>query len=79
MYYYYLNLDKQRDFEMQKTAWLAALLMNASGNYKRKISPSSLYKSPYIKEMQEEHMEENKIDEIEKKQKIADVKAKFGK
>lgn len=35
------------DREYQRTAWQTALLMNATGNYKKQIKPDSLYKSPY--------------------------------
>lgn len=50
------NMRKEKeDFElnMEMLAWQTALLMNATGNFKRKIKPSDLYKSDYVDEANE--------------------------
>lgn len=39
--------EEHWDRELQRTAWLASLLMNATGNYKKQIKPESLYTSPF--------------------------------
>lgn len=36
-------LNEDFDVEMQRTSWFTALLMNASGNYKKRIKPEKLY------------------------------------
>lgn len=37
--------EEKLDFEMQVVAWQTALLMNSTGNYKKQIKPTDLYKS----------------------------------
>ena len=40
----YLELENEKfDITMQVTAWQTALLINSSGNVKRKITPEKLY------------------------------------
>lgn len=44
---YKLRAEEEKfDKEMQKVAWQTALLMNATGNYKKSIKPTDLY-TPY--------------------------------
>lgn len=86
-YYKTMSLNKERDFELQSIAWQTALLMNSSGNYKKKIEPSDLYQSPYDKkekinedtatEMLDEESKKNKVKNKDKQ--LADLKSKFGK
>lgn len=35
--------EEKIDIEMQMMAWQTALLMNSTGNYKKRIKPSDLY------------------------------------
>jgi hypothetical protein len=70
--------SRERDFQMQTVAWQTSLLMNASGNFKKKISHTDLYNSPY-EETPEEASKTNRMTEEEKQNKLADLKAKFGK
>jgi hypothetical protein len=36
-------INEDYDIEMQRTSWFTALLMNASGNFKKRIKPEKLY------------------------------------
>lgn len=70
--------NRKDDFEMQKLAWQTSLLLNGTGNYKRKINPKDLYISPYTKEEEEKDNTQIKIDPKEKEKRLADLKEKFG-
>lgn len=41
------------DLNMEMLAWQTALLMNSTGNYKKKISPSDLYNPDDIAEAEQ--------------------------
>jgi hypothetical protein len=44
MYFAYSEvLNEDFDINMQRTSWFTALLMNASGNFKKHIKPDKLY------------------------------------
>ena len=47
--------EQEFDLKMQVVAWQTAMLMNSTGNYKKKIKPEDLY-TP-ISEMKEEAQE----------------------
>lgn len=54
------------DLGMLKLSWQTALLMNATGNYKREVKPESLYTS--FEDRQKEQLEEeNKQTSIQTK------------
>jgi hypothetical protein len=74
-FYCWEYVNRDRDFQMQKTAWQTAILMNSSGNYKKKIKPEDLYKSPYEKEVPKTKKQNNE----DKEKVLADLKEKFGK
>lgn len=40
---YVETLNEEFDQEMQRTSWFTALLMNATGNFKKRIQPEKLY------------------------------------
>jgi hypothetical protein len=71
---YYLEEEKLViEREQYLVAWQTALLMNATGNYKRTITPEKLLgknknKSPEVKE----------IDREEKEKKLQELMSKFG-
>ena len=58
--------EEKIDINMQMLAWQTALLMNSTGNYKRKIKPEDLYKS--IDAM--DHEEKEKQMTLEDKKKL---------
>ena len=71
----YKNQEEAR--EMQRLAWQTSLLMNSTGNYKKTIQPTDLYKNPYDKK-EEKEKEVKKIDPKQKEKELADLKKKFG-
>lgn len=44
------------DLNMEMLAWQTALLMNSTGNYKKKISPSDLYNPDDVAEAEQENI-----------------------
>lgn len=81
--------NRERDLELQTIAWQTALLMNSTGNYKKRIAPKDLYKSPYDEDGEEKKKEAGTSDALkgetreerleEKNKKLASLKAGFGK
>jgi hypothetical protein len=71
---YYLEEEKLViEREQYLVAWQTALLMNATGNYKRTITPEKLLgknknKSPEVKQ----------VDKDEKEKNLQELMAKFG-
>lgn len=57
------------DINMQMLAWQTALLMNSSGNYKKRIKPSDLY-SPNNDEEAEKQEKFSKEDVAEVRKKL---------
>jgi hypothetical protein len=41
------RVERERDWQMQVVAWQTAHLINYSGNVKRPVKPTKLYKSIY--------------------------------
>ena len=70
--------NREEDNEMRKIAWQTSLLLNGTGNFKRKIYPKDLYESPYEKE-KEKNTTQLKLDPKEKQRRLAELKKKFGK
>jgi hypothetical protein len=72
MYEAYIEVfNEEYDIEMQRTAWFTALLMNASGNFKKRIKPEHLYtplekQKKRTKEYQKEYVEKQR-EELKKK------------
>ena len=58
------NLDEQ----MQLMAWQTALLMNSTGNYKKKIKPKDLY-TP-MAEINEQEEKQNNLSGSDAKKKL---------
>jgi hypothetical protein len=73
---------RQDDMRNQRTAWQTALIMTSSGNYKRPIQPTDLYK-PIAYIASEEEPQQNIVERFEsKKQKeeyLRNLMKKFGK
>ena len=61
--------DEDFDVKMQMLAWQTALLMNSSGNYKKRIKPSDLY-SPSNNEEVEKQEKFTKEDVAEVKRQL---------
>lgn len=61
------NDEETFDMNMQMLAWQTALLMNATGNFKRKIKPSNLYSSDYAESKEQESVSNEDVSEVKKK------------
>jgi hypothetical protein len=73
---YEANVDvvnEEFDTEMQRTSWFTALLMNASGNFKKRIKPEKLY-TPLEKQNKQSNKQFQK-DYVEKQRE--ELKKKF--
>lgn len=60
------------DLEMQRTAWFTSLLMNVSGNLKKRIKPDKLY-TPLEKQKPKSYKEQKAYVDAERKR----LKQKF--
>lgn len=66
---------RQQEAEYWRTAWQTALLMNASGNYKRRITPERLLGKNFGKDStKKEPSQKSKTDQ---EKELADLKKKF--
>lgn len=68
-------VNEELDVEMQRTAWFSSLLMNASGNLKKRIKPDKLYtpldkQKPKSADEQKEYVEKQR-EELKEKFNIA--------
>lgn len=62
----FMKVEEEKiDIEMQMLAWQTALLMNSTGNYKKKIKPEDLYNS--IAEIEKEEQQQRLTLEDKKK------------
>lgn len=72
---------RQDDMENQRVSWFTSHIMNASGNYKKRIQPTDLYKPLNWKEAEEE--QQNIVERFEspdeKKEYLENLMKKFGK
>jgi hypothetical protein len=74
---------RQDDMLNQRVAWQTAHLMNATGNYKKKIKVEHLYKPMSEQEEQEESPKQNIVERFEtkedKEEYLKNLMKKFGK
>ena len=63
------------DVDHQLTAWQTALLMNATGNFKKKIKVTDLIGEKETEKPPTAEVEE--VDREEKNRKLAELKSKF--
>jgi hypothetical protein len=72
---------RQDDMENQRTSWFTAHLMNASGNYKKRILATDLYKPMNYEEQEKE--QQNIVKRFESKEHkeeyLKNLMSKFGK
>lgn len=76
---------RRDDIENQRTSWFTSHIMNASGNYKKRIEPSDLYK-PLDERVQKEEVD-NKTEGVverfdskeQKEEYLKKLTSKFGK
>lgn len=68
--------EESFDEKMQMLAWQTALLMNSTGNFKRKIKPDDLYK-PLAEAKKKEKQDGNVNPEVEKKKLQEDLLSAF--
>lgn len=61
------NDEETFDMNMQMLAWQTALLMNSTGNFKKKIKPSDLYSSDYAESKEQESVSNEDVSEVKKK------------
>lgn len=69
--------QRRDDIENQRLSWIAAHLMNASGNYKRRIIPTDLYEP--IDQKGKKDAVERFASKEEKEAYLQKLKEKFGK
>lgn len=69
------------DMENQRTSWAVAHIMNSSGNYKKRIQPTDLYKPlNYVEETEEEQKVVERFESKKAKEEyLQNLFAKFGK
>jgi glutamyl-tRNA reductase len=74
--------QRQDDMKNQRVAWQTAHLMNATGNYKKKIKTTDLYK-PMVDVQEEETPKQNIVEKFESKEQkeeyLENLMKKFGK
>jgi hypothetical protein len=74
---------RQDDALSQRLAWQTSHIMNASGNYKKRISPTDLYKPMAHNEAEEENPQQNIVKKFEtpqqKEEYMKNLMKKFGK
>lgn len=72
---------RQDDMQNQRVSWFTAHLMNASGNLRRRIQPTDLYKPMAQRELEEE--QQNIVKRFEtpeqKEDYLKNLLSKFGK
>lgn len=59
--------EEDFDLKMQLLAWQTALLMNSTGNYKKKIKPTDLYSPDESTAKEQENISGEDMLEIKKK------------
>lgn len=73
--------NRVNDIENQRVAWQTAYLMNASGNFKRRIKPEHLYKP--LAEIEEPTPKQNIVKRFDSKEQkeeyLRNLMSKFGK
>lgn len=62
--------EEEQDEKMQMLAWQTALLMNSTGNYKKKIKPKDLYTPMADAKVQEQQSKYNKQNASEVKKQL---------
>ncbi|WP_335556350.1 hypothetical protein [Neobacillus vireti] len=66
--------------ENQRVSWFTSHLMNASGNYKKRIQPTDLYKPMAYREQEEQQNIIRRFDSPEQKEDyLKNLLSKFGK
>jgi hypothetical protein len=72
---------RQDDMENQRVSWFTAHIMNSSGNYKKRIQPTDLYKPMAYKEQEKEKQEivERFKSPEQKEEYLKNLIRKFGK
>jgi hypothetical protein len=82
----HIHEERRRDdIENQRTSWFTSHIMNASGNYKKRIEPSDLYKP--LEDRTEKKVEEDKTEGVverfsskeHKEEYLKKLTQKFGK
>lgn len=72
---------RQDDMQNQRVSWFTSHIMNSSGNYKRRIQPTDLYKPMSHKEQEE--AKQNIVERFEtpeqKEEYLNNLLKKFGK
>mgnify|MGYP000847065244 FL=1 len=65
------------DMQMIMLSWQTSLLLNGTGNFKKKIKPTDLY-TPLDKQKEQEKIKAEGIDPEEKRKLQDELKATFG-
>ncbi len=69
----YSDRTETWEISYEQTAWQTALIMNSSGNYKKRITPDMLLNKEKSKS------EPSKLDKEDKDKRIGDLMKKFNK
>jgi hypothetical protein len=74
--------NRQDDMLNQRASWVTAHIMNSSGNYKRRIKPTDLYKP--MAHQEQEQVEQQEVVECfdspeQKTEYLKNLMKKFGK
>lgn len=76
----YFDSQQRTDSDLEITAWQTSLLMNATGNFKKQITPEMLLKKDKNKSDEGgDQPKSNKLDKEEKDKLVKDLLAKFEK
>lgn len=72
---------RQDDMQNQRTSWAVSHIMNSSGNYKKRIQPTDLYKPlSYVEEQEEKQNIVTRFESPEHKEEyLKNLMNKFGK
>lgn len=72
--------QRQDDVISQRLAWQTSHLMNSTGNYKKRIRPTDLYRPKYLNDSEPEQETVKRFNSKEEKEKyLKDLMKKFGK
>jgi hypothetical protein len=72
--------QRQDDMENQRVSWFTAHIMNSSGNYKKRIQPTDLYKPMAQRELEEKQNIVERFESPEQKEEYLNrLMKKFGK
>lgn len=77
MFTYYLEEEeRQIEYDYYRTAWQTSLLMNATGNYRSRITPEKLLGKNFGKKRKQ--AEQRQLTQEEKERELKQLREKLG-